>query len=39
NPMVDPAEIKVDMDKVKQWTDRGAQPSDTVKALLKKAGQ
>lgn len=38
NPMVDPAEIKVDMEKVKQWTDRGAQPSDTVKSLLKKAG-
>ncbi len=38
NPMVDPAEIKVDLEKVKQWTDRGAQPSDTVKSLLKKAG-
>ncbi len=38
NPMVDPAEIKVDMDKVKHGPT-GAQPSDTVKALLKKAGQ
>lgn len=38
NPMVDPAEVKVDMEKVKQWTDCGAKPSDTVKALLKKAG-
>jgi small subunit ribosomal protein S16 len=38
NPMVDPAEIKVDTDKVKVWLDRGAQPSDTVRALLKKAG-
>ena len=38
NPMVDPAEVKVDLEKVKQWTDRGAKPSDTVKALLKKAG-
>jgi len=38
NPMVDPAEIKVDTDKVKTWLERGAQPSDTVKSLLKKAG-
>ncbi|MDQ7832985.1 MAG: 30S ribosomal protein S16 [Desulfovibrionaceae bacterium] len=38
NPMVDPAELKVDLEKVKQWTDRGAKPSDTVKSLLKKAG-
>lgn len=38
NPMVDPAEIKVDTDKVKAWLERGAQPSDTVRALLKKAG-
>ncbi|QLA17115.1 30S ribosomal protein S16 [Desulfolutivibrio sulfoxidireducens] len=39
NPMVDPAELKVDMEKVKYWTDLGAKPSDTVKALLKKAGK
>ncbi len=38
NPMVDPAELKVDLEKVKHWTDRGAKPSDTVKSLLKKAG-
>ena len=37
NPMVDPEEIKVDNDKVKLWLDRGAQPSDTVRSLLKKA--
>ncbi|QJT09208.1 30S ribosomal protein S16 [Oceanidesulfovibrio marinus] len=37
NPMVDPAEINVDNDKVKLWMDRGATPSDTVKSLLKKA--
>ncbi len=37
NPMVDPAEIKVDKEKVKLWMDRGAQPTDTVRALLKKA--
>lgn len=38
NPMVDPAEIKVDSAKVKEWMDKGAQPTDTVKAILKKAG-
>ena len=38
NPMVDPAEIKVDSEKVRTWLDRGAKPSDTVRALLQKAG-
>ncbi|THB71155.1 MAG: 30S ribosomal protein S16 [Desulfovibrio sp.] len=38
NPMVDPAEIKVDKEKVKKWMDKGAQPSDTVRSLLKEAG-
>ena len=38
NPMTEPAEIKVDADKAKQWIANGAQPTDTVKALLKKSG-
>lgn len=38
NPMVDPAEIKVDSEKVRSWLARGAKPSDTVRALLQKAG-
>lgn len=38
NPMVDPAEIKVDSEKVRSWIARGAKPSDTVRALLQKAG-
>ena len=38
NPMVDPAEIKVDSEKVRTWMERGAQPTDTVRALLQKAG-
>jgi len=38
NPMTNPAEIKIDQDKVKKWLDLGAKPSDTVLALLKKAG-
>jgi len=37
NPMVDPAEIKVDSEKVRFWLERGAKPSDTVRALLQKA--
>ncbi|MBQ7579704.1 MAG: 30S ribosomal protein S16 [Clostridia bacterium] len=36
NPMTDPADIKIDGDKAKQWISNGAQPTDTVKALLKK---
>ncbi|SMF27025.1 MULTISPECIES: 30S ribosomal protein S16 [Desulfovibrio] len=36
NPMVEPVELKIDMEKVQKWIDRGACPSDTVKALLKK---
>lgn len=38
NPIVDPAELKIDGEKAKQWLANGAQASDTVKALLKKAG-
>ncbi|NLN54815.1 MAG: 30S ribosomal protein S16 [Clostridiales bacterium] len=38
NPMTNPAEIKVDADKAKQWIQNGAQPTDTVKAILKKNG-
>ena len=38
NPVVSPVEIKVDAEKAKQWISNGAQPTDTVKALLKKEG-
>ena len=38
NPLVNPSQFKVDADKVKQWMASGAQPTDTVKALLKKHG-
>ncbi len=37
NPMTNPAEIKIDADKATKWINDGAQPTDTVKALLKKA--
>ena len=36
NPTVTPSEVKVDVEKAKQWIANGAQPTDTVKALLKK---
>ena len=38
NPLTDPATITVDVDKARTWIKNGAQPTDTVKALLKKAG-
>ena len=36
NPMVEPAEVKVDAEKAKKWIANGAQPTDTVKALFKR---
>ena len=38
NPVETPSEIKVDAEKAKQWIANGAQPTDTVKAILKKEG-
>ena len=38
NPMVEPAEVKIDAEKAKKWIGNGAQPTETVKALLKKEG-
>ena len=38
NPNVNPAEIKVDVEAAQKWLASGAQPSDTVRSLLKKAG-
>ena len=37
NPVATPTEVKVDAEKAKQWIANGAQPTDTVKALLKKS--
>ena len=33
-----PADVKIDADKAKQWIANGAQPTDTVKDILKKSG-
>ena len=38
NPLTEPAEIKIDADKAKSWLANGAQPTETVKSLLKKSG-
>jgi small subunit ribosomal protein S16 len=38
NPLTEPAEIKIDAEKAKKWLDNGAQPTETVKSLLKKSG-
>ena len=38
NPMKEPAEIKIDAEKAEQWLKNGAQPTDTVKVILKKSG-
>ena len=37
NPLTEPATITVDAEKAQQWIKNGAQPTDTVKAFLKKA--
>ena len=36
NPVEDPAVIKFDEERAKYWLSTGAQPTDTVKAILKK---
>jgi len=38
NPLKNPAEIKIDTDKAKKWIADGAQPTDTVRAILVKEG-
>ena len=38
DPMADGEKIKVDMERAKYWIANGAQPTDTVRALIKKSG-
>ncbi len=38
DPLKDPAEIKIDAEAAQKWLATGAQPTDTVRALLKKSG-
>jgi small subunit ribosomal protein S16 len=37
-PLEDPANVKIDVEKAKKWLANGAQPTDTVRDLLRKAG-
>jgi small subunit ribosomal protein S16 len=36
DPRKDPAVVKIDADRAQYWISKGAQPSDTVRSLLKK---
>ncbi len=38
NPITEPSELKVNAERAKYWLGVGAQPSDTVRGLLKKSG-
>ena len=38
NPTVTPSALSVDVERAQAWIKTGAQPTETVKALLKKAG-
>ncbi len=38
DPNKNPAEINIDAEKAQKWIGNGAQPTDTVKSLLKKSG-
>ena len=37
NPLTDPVEIKIDAEKAAKWIANGAQPTETVRSILKKA--
>ncbi len=38
DPMKDPADVKLDAEKITKWLENGAQPTETVKAILTKNG-
>ena len=38
DPMKDPVEVKIDVEKVMRWLEQGAQPSDAARSLLKREG-
>ena len=37
DPTKEPSVVKIDAEKAKQWLDNGAQPTETVREILKKA--
>jgi small subunit ribosomal protein S16 len=38
NPLTEPSEIKIDAEAAQKWIKNGAQPTDTVRSLLKRSG-
>jgi len=38
NPRTEPVELNIDADKARAWLDKGAQPSETVVRLFRRAG-
>ena len=38
NPLSDPASVNVNAERAQEWIKKGAQPTDTVRGILKKAG-
>jgi small subunit ribosomal protein S16 len=38
NPLTDPVEVQIDPERLRLWLDRGAQPTDTVRSLIKQKG-
>lgn len=38
NPLAEPAVVNVNADRAQEWIKNGAQPTDTVRGILKKAG-
>lgn len=38
DPLKEPSEIKIDVEKARGWLQKGAQPTDTAKKLMQKAG-
>lgn len=38
NPLTDPATVTVDTERAQNWIRNGAQPTDTVRGILKKSG-
>lgn len=38
NPLPQPAEVRIDKDRLQYWLQQGAEPTDTVRSLIKKHG-
>ena len=39
NPLKDPVEVTIDLDRAKFWMDKGAKPSPTVRSLIEKVSK